>query len=458
MNWEIIEKISKIVGSENIITSKEELACFAFDATNEKGVPGAVCYVSSSEEVSEILKLANIYRFPVIPKGAGSNVVGGTLSDSNTLLLSLEKMNKIIEIDTENLFAVVEPGVVNADFQKEVEKLGLFYPPDPASLNFSTLGGNVAEGAGGPRAVKYGTTKDYVMGLRVVLPTGEIIDTGVKTVKSVAGYDLTRLFVGSEGTLGVITSLTLRLIPKPEAVKTMIAFFKDVDDAARTVSMVIREKIIPVTLELLDDFSVKVIQSELSGLIPENTGSLLLIEVDGPPILIEKQAEQVEGVALKNGAISVVIAKDEKEAAKLWQIRRGLMAAVRKIKPARLSEDVAVPRSKLPQLISGVKKLASEFNLMVCNFGHAGDGNLHVNFILDPSDFDVKKRVESAIPLLFDMVLSMGGTISGEHGIGTLKAPYLRSETGETCYSIMKNIKKLFDPNNILNPGKVFTS
>jgi len=456
MDSGIVEKISKIVGAENIITSREELACFSFDATNEKAIPSAVCYPSSSNEISEILKLANIYRFPVVPKGAGSNVVGGTLAGANSLILSLEKMNRILQIDADNLFAVVESGVVNADFQKEVEKLGLFYPPDPASLNFSTLGGNVAEGAGGPRAVKYGTTKDYVMGLEVVLPTGEVINCGVKTVKSVAGYDLTRLFVGSEGTLGIITKITLRLIPKPYAIKTMVAFFNDVSDAAITVSEIIKQKIIPVTLELLDDFAVSVIKKELFDLIPDAASALLLIEVDGPKELIEKEAEDIRNVAFKKKAISVEIAKDEKEAAKLWKVRRGLMAAVRKIKPARISEDVAVPRSRLAELIKEVKKIADEFELIVCNFGHAGDGNLHVNFILDPKDLETRKRIEAAIPVLFKTVLSMDGTISGEHGIGTLKAPFLKDEAGDIPYSLMWKIKQLFDPNNILNPGKVF--
>jgi glycolate oxidase len=365
-------------------------------------------------------------------------------------------MNRIIKIDTENLIAVVEPGVVTFQLQQEVEKLGLFYPPDPASLRFSTLGGNVAECAGGPRAVKYGVTREYVLGLEVVLPNGDIISTGGETMKGVVGYDLTRLICGSEGTLGIITSITLKLLPLPEAKKTMLAVFSTIDDAARAVSAIIGGKIIPSTLEFMDKTAIQCVAGHSGSNLPETAGAVLIIEVDGEQELIEKQVLRIRELIQPLGLLEFRAAKDNAEAEELWETRRRVSPSLRRVNPHKINEDIVVPRSRVPDIIRRIDAIHEKYSVPIVNFGHAGDGNIHVNIMIDKDVPGEAERAEMAVRELVAATLELGGSMSGEHGVGLSKAPYITMELTPQQIAIMKGVKQAFDPNNILNPGKIF--
>ena len=452
----IIKKLRYIVGSENILTSKEERICYAYDATNQQFLPDAILFPRSANEISEIMRLANSEGFPVIPRGAGSGTSGGSLPVEGGVVLSLEQMNRIIEIDTENLTAVVEPGVVNVDLQIEAEKHGLFFPPDPSSLKFCTIGGNIAECAGGPSAVKYGVTRDYILSLEVVLPTGEIIETGVRTLKGVVGYDLTRLMVGSEGTLGVVTKATVKLLPRPAAVKTMLAVFKDLSDAGRAVISIMNSRILPSALELMDMVSIRCVEESLNLGIPEEAEAILLIELDGEEGLIERQSEEVREVCGSHDALNFRVAAGKMEVRELWRVRRAIPPALIKIKPDKINEDVVVPRSRIPDLITGVQGIAKEKKLTIASFGHAGDGNIHVNIMVDKSNPDEARRGKEAVEEVFKLTIDLGGTISGEHGVGTAKAPYIGMELKPPVIDLMRRIKETLDPKGVLNPGKIF--
>ncbi len=452
----IIQGIKNIVGKENVVEDKETRICYSYDATNLRYLPDLIVYPFNREQISAILKLANEARFPVIPRGAGTGFTGGTLPVEGGVVLVLTKMNRVLQIDPENLVAVVEPGVVTYHLQQEVEKIGLFYPPDPASLKSSTIGGNVAECAGGPRAVKYGVTKDYVLGLEVVLPTGEIITTGVQTVKSVVGYDLTKLLVGSEGTLGIITKIILRLLPLPKAKRTMLAMFPDIEAAATTVSQIISSRIIPTTLEFMDNATIRCVEDYLHMGLPVEAGALLIIEVDGAPEVLNGEVEEIQKICQANRAIETKVAKDDKEAEELWKARRAVSSAVVKLNPTKINEDVTVPRSKVANLLRQMEAISKKHNLIIVNFGHAGDGNIHVNVLIDRRKPGEEERAHVAVKEIFEAALGLGGTLSGEHGIGITKAPYLAMELGDMGVKVMKRIKQSFDPNNILNPGKIF--
>ena len=456
LSQNIAKELNNIAGKENITTSREDLICYSYDATNQKFLPDAVVFPKSAEEISLILKLANREAFPVIPRGAGSGFSGGSLPVEGGVVVSLERMNKILKIDTDNLVAIVEPGVVTGDFQEEAENMGLFYPPDPSSLKFCTIGGNIAECAGGPRAVKYGVTKDYVLGLEVVLPTGEIINTGVQTAKGVVGYDLTKLIVGSEGTLGIVTKAVLKLLPLPEATKTMFAVFSDMRDAANTVSKIISSKIIPSTLEFMDKESIGCVAGYLPPDLSGNIEAALLIEVDGDKDLIEKEALLIRGICMENSATDVRIAGNRQEAKALWQARRAISPSMAKLKPNKINEDIVVPRSKIPDAIMGTRDIARKYNIIIANFGHAGDGNIHVNVMIDKSNSNEFERGKKAVEDIFRLVLSLGGTISGEHGIGTAKMPYIGMELSPAAIDVMRRIKQVLDPKGVLNPGKIF--
>lgn len=453
----IKNELRRIVGEANASFSKEDLLCYSYDATNKVSMPDGVVFASTSEEISAVMKTANAAGFAVIPRGAGTGASGGSVPVEGGLVLSLERMKNIMEIDAQNLLAVVEPGVVTWEFQQEVEARGLFYPPDPTSLKFSTLGGNIAECAGGPRAVKYGVTRDYVMGLEVVLPTGEIINTGVRTVKGVVGYDLTRLIVGSEGTLGIVTKATLKLLPLPETTKTMLAVFHDVKDAARAVSEIIKARIIPSTLELMDGVSIKCVEEFARVGLPTDAGGLLLIEVDGAVETTEKEAGIIEGICKKSRAISVQAASEKNEVKNLWKARRAASAALFRARPHKINEDVVVPRSAVVELIAGVEEIAERKNLLIACFGHAGDGNIHVNVMYDRSDPRQAKAAPEAVEDVFRLVLGLRGTISGEHGIGVAKLKYLGMELGPAVIDLMMRLKNAFDPRGVLNPGKIFS-
>lgn len=455
MDNKIIDEIVKIVGNENILTSLEERKCYSYDARTDGAVPDLVVFPSSANEVSQILILANKFHFSVIPRGQGSGLTGGSVPVKGGVVLVFTRMNKILEIDTNNLVAVVEPGVITFVFQEEVAKYGLFYPPDPASYKYSSIGGNVAECAGGPNSMKYGVTRDYVLGLEVVKPTGEIIATGVKTMKGVVGYDLTRLFVGSEGTLGIITKINLKLIPTPEAKATILALFEKVEDTTEAVSGIVAAKIVPSTIEFMDRASIRCSEQTSPMGIAENIEGLLLIEIDGNKDTIEPLAEKIRSVLVKHNAVEVKLTQDPEEADKLWQARRVVSQATYNLNPVKIAEDVVVPRSNIPKLIRFLEEMGMKYNLPILSFGHAGDGNFHVSLMIKETKED-RAKAHDAVKDIFAETIRLGGTLSGEHGIGTSKAPYLSMELSPEVIATMKSIKKLFDPNNVLNPGKIF--
>ena len=385
-------------------------------------------------------------------------MTGGSLAVKGGVVLVMARLNRILQIDKDNLVAHVEPGVVTGRFHKAVEKEGLFYPPDPSSSEFSTLGGNLAECAGGPRAVKYGVTRDYVLGLEAVLPTGATIRTGVQTAKGVVGYDLTRLLVGSEGTLGIITRMTLRLLPLPEVVRAMTAVFDKIDTAVQTVSEIIRSGIIPRAIEFMDNASIRCVENHLKIGLPVEAEALLLIEEDGKSDAVDLAIDKIKALCLSEGAKRVEIAKTKAEVQKLWRARKAISPALFQYGPDKINEDIVVPRSKMPDMVRKINALRAETGLTMVSFGHAGDGNIHFNIMLDKKDKAQLKKAQGAVEVLFDYTLHLGGTISGEHGVGITKAPYLAKEIGNVEMNLMKKIKTLFDPNEILNPGKIFPS
>lgn len=451
-----LKALADIVGAAHLTTRPEDLAENATDATRLVFMPDAVARPGSPEEVSRILSLADRERFPVIPRGAGTGQSGGALPVRGGLVLAMDRFDRILAIDPDNMTARVEPGVITGQLREAVEARGLFYPPDPASINISTIGGNVAECAGGLRAVKYGVTRDYVLGLEIVLPTGEILRTGVETVKGVVGYDLTRLIVGSEGTLAVVTKITLRLIPMPAARRTMLAFFRDPAEAVKTVNGLVRSRVVPTALEFMDRVCIDCVRDRMGLVVPDAAGALLLMEVDGDEGLVLRDAERVRIVAHECGAVLFLSARDEEEAERLWEARRDVSPALQSLRPGKVSEDVVVPRSRLADLVAFLETLSSRHGQPIAAFGHAGDGNIHVHILLDPEDPEEKANTERIVLALFKEVIRMGGTLSGEHGVGITKAPYLGLELAEPVISLMRRLKQAFDPNNILNPGKIF--
>jgi glycolate oxidase len=452
----IIPKIEAIVGREHVTTAEEDLLCYAYDATNQHCRPDAVAFPANANQVSDILRLANEYRFFVVPRGAGTGMSGGALAVQGGLVLVMTRFSRILTIDTDNLVAEAEPGVVTGHFQEVVEEKGLFYPPDPSSAPFSTLGGNVAECAGGPRALKYGVTRDYVLGLEVVLPTGEIIRTGVRTAKGVVGYDLTRLMVGSEGTLGIITKILLRLLPLPETVRTVSAVFSRIHDAASTVSEIVRSGIVPRTVEYMDQSAIRCVEDYLSIGLPIDAGAMLLIDIDGSPSALEATLEHLVPICEKGGAHEIKVAGSDEEAKELWKARQAISPALFRLGPDKINQDIVVPRSRIPDMVEWIDDLRRRSGLTIVTFGHAGDGNIHFNIILDKRDKETLAKAESAVQDLFQKTVALGGTISGEHGVGVSKAPYIGMEIGAAELALMKRLKATFDPNGVLNPGKIF--
>lgn len=456
MDEQVVKELAGIVGAENVTISRAERITYSYDATQQRHLPDVVVYAGSTEEVSRIMRLANRRKVPVVPRGAGSGFSGGALPIRGGIVLVLTRMDRIIEIDTENLTAEVEPGVITGELQRQVERLGLFYPPDPASKEFSTLGGNVAECAGGPRCVKYGVTKDYVLGLTVVTPEGDIIRTGGKTLKNVVGYDLTKLFVGSEGTLGIVTRITLKLLPKPAAKKTMLVQFETIEGAAQAVAAIIGAKIIPTTLEFLDGATISCIRGTSSLPLEDACRALLIVEVDGEPATLDPQVEKVMTVIKPLGMLAVKIAETPEESEEIWQVRRIVSPSLRKINPDKFNEDIVVPRSKVPAMIRALENISAKHQVPIINFGHAGDGNIHVNIMVDLREPGMAEKVELVLDEVFQATVSLGGSISGEHGIGTAKQRFLSLELDEATIACMRRIKAALDPNDILNPGKIF--
>lgn len=456
LKQEYLAELIAIVGNDNITVERQELLCYAYDATQMEFLPDAVVHPATAEQISAILELANRAPFPVFPRGAGSGFTGGSLPRGGGVVLVTTRMNRILRVDTENLIAEVEPGVVTEQFQQAVEKLGLFYPPDPASLKFSTLGGNVAENAGGPRAVKYGCTRDFVMGLEVVLPTGAIIRTGGETYKGVVGYDMTALICGSEGTLGIISKIIFRLLPYPEAKKTMLTIFDSIDGAAKAVSATIEAKIIPTTLEFMDYATLQCVERRFSLGIPAEGRAVLLVEVDGDRDLVEKQARQIHDIIKPLGLVQFRAAKDNAESEQLWRVRRLVSPSLRDVNPDKFNQDIVVPRSRVPDVIRRIEQIGQRYGVPIVNFGHAGDGNIHVNIMVDRKAPGMEEKAHGAIREVFQAALDLGGTMSGEHGVGLSKLPYIEMELTPDQIVAMKAIKLALDPNNILNPGKMF--
>lgn len=449
------EKMICVAGAGNFCDALEDRICYAYDATRRRSLPDAVVFPETVECISGLLKIANQFGIPVVPRGAGSGFTGGSIPVEGGVVLVMNHFNRILEIDTDNLQATVESGVVTSDLHQAVESAGLFYPPDPASMKHCTIGGNIAENAGGMRAVKYGVTKDYVMGLEVVLPTGEIIRTGSRCVKDVVGYNLTQLFVGSEGTLGIVTKAILKLLPLPDTQKTLTAAFPTMDAAAKTVSAIIRNRILPTTIEFLDRHSIGAVEQHLRLGLPPEAGALLLIEVDGEKSQVEGNIVKVEEVCSAHGAFEIKIAADKAERDRLWRARRAITVSLLRLRPKKVNEDIVVPRSKIPDIIERIDRIGKKYGLITVSFGHAGDGNIHVNVLFN-DDSEEEARAELAVDDVFRETISLGGLISGEHGIGITKRKYMNWCLEEPVLDLMRNIKKTLDPNNILNPGKIF--
>lgn len=445
----VIKSLQKIVGKDRVSLKKEDLLCYAYDATQVTSLPDAVIFPHCSDEISKVMHLANEYLFPVIPRGAGSGMSGGAVPIKGGIVLAMSHLNHILEINENDMWAWVEPGVVTQDLKRAVENVGLFYPPDPASQSFSTIGGNVAECAGGPRAVKYGVTKDYVLALEAVLPTGETIQTGKKTIKGVTGYDLTSLLVGSEGTLAIFTKILLKLLPLPEAHGTVLLAIKDLDALPRVMYQLLRAPYLPTAIEFIDELCGECIEEEFHlGLLKDASG-WLLIEVDGSKDSVERMLELIKEMANKTKDIDALKIGNEN----IWEVRRAISPALFRLGEKKISHDVVVPRSRLLEMIKKIKSLREAYNIPLLCFGHIGDGNLHVNMLFRE---DQRSQIKAITAEVIKTALSLGGTITGEHGIGLTKAPFLPWEIGPEAIGLMRRLKRAFDPNDVLNPGKIW--
>jgi glycolate oxidase len=453
-----LASLTAIVGVANTRTDADALLAYGTDALKRGRPADLVLLPADTAQVAAIVRICAEHRLNIVPRGAGTGYTGGAVPTRGGVVISLERMNRILEIDKGNLVAVVEPCVITGDLQDAVEQVGLFYPPDPASLRICTIGGNVAECAGGPQAFKYGTTKRYVLGLEAVLPTGEIVRTGGKSVKNVVGYDLTGLLVGSEGTLAITTKIILRLIPKPPAHATIRATFPSVSAAAAAVNNIVGLRVVPAALELIDGDSLEAVARNLNdrSLAPEGTAALLLVEVDGMGEAIAEEARLVEQACVEAGATEVLRARDEAQRVNLWRVRRELSLSLKMVASLKFNNDVVVPKGRIPDLFALVGRIKSDYRLRIPCFGHAGDGNIHVNIMVDANDADEIGRAQIAQGVLFAGVVALEGSISGEHGIGFSKAPYLALELSEEEIALMKRVKRAFDPDGILNPGKIF--
>lgn len=454
---EVLQELIQVLGTENVLTEQEDLMTYAYDATAAMNhfKPDAVVSPVSTEQVSEVVKIAARNNIPIYPRGSGTNLSGGTIPTKGGIVLTTLNLNKIIEIDQDNLTATVQPGVIIQALNNEVVKFGLLYPPDPGTVATATMGGSLSECSGGLRGLKYGVTKHYIMGLQIVLPNGEVIRWGGKTVKNVTGYDLVALFTGAEGTLGIVTEIIVKLIPAPEARKSILGVFDDVDKAGRAIASIIRNKIIPATLEIMDNVTIQTVENFVHAGLPMDAEAVLLVEVDGYKEVVEREAVLVEQILKEEQAIEVKIAKNDQERDLIWLARRRALPALAQKRPTTVLEDATVPRSKIPDMIKAIRKIAEKYNLQIATFGHAGDGNLHPTILTDERDQDEMKRVHLAVDEIFKTAISLGGTLSGEHGIGIAKMGYLDWEFGEAGVAALRRIKEALDPNYLLNPGKI---
>jgi glycolate oxidase len=453
---EWIQNLRDAVGAEKVLDSPVDLIAYSFDGTFEQAVPDVAVLPQTTEDVAAVVGVACRYGVPVVPRGMGSGLAGGSLPVRGGIVLSLARMNHVLEIDRENMTVAVEAGVVTADLEREVAQVGLFYPPDPSSNRQSTIGGNVACNAGGPRCLKYGVTGDYVLGLTVVLANGEVLRTGGKPIKNVVGYDLTSLFVGSEGTLGVVTEALLRLVAAPKFVRTVRAEFVSLDDAARAVDAVLAAGIVPATLELMDETAIACIEEAMGLGLPLDVEAMLIVEADGSDReAVAREIEAAARICRESGARQVRVAQDEEEREQLWRARRSVSPSLVRKAPNKLGEDITLPRSAIPEAVRRIKAIGARYELPIVVFGHAGDGNLHPNILFDRRDPAQRERVEQMVGEIFQTALDLGGTLSGEHGVGTFKLPFMRRALGSVSLDAQRAIKQALDPQNILNPGKV---
>ena len=458
MDKAIIEKFIELLGGDRVLTDEDDLFCYSYDATADIAteLPDAVLIPQKTEQIPEIVKIAAEHKIPIYTRGAGTNLSGGAVPLRKGITLSMLDLNRIIEIDRENLTATVEAGVVIQTLVDEADQYGLLYPPDPGTVQTATMGGSVAECSGGLRGLKYGITKDYVMGVKVVLADGSVVSYGGKTVKNVSGFDMKSIFVGSEGMLGIITEILVKLIPKPEARQSMMVSYSDLDKAARTIKEIIAGKIIPATLEIIDNTTIRAIEEYKKIGLPIDAQAILLIEVDGDKSAVATEAKKVADICYACGADSIFEAKDDAKRDEIWAARRAALSALVRMRPTTILEDATVPRSRIPDMIRAVREIAEKYNLLIGTFGHAGDGNLHPCILTDESDAAEMERAREAVGEIFDNALALGGTLSGEHGIGISKAPFMTRQFSDAELGMMKKIKNAFDPDNILNPGKVF--
>ena len=451
----ILAELRRVIGDENVLIAPEDLIPYSFDGTAAmQQMPGCVVFARTTEQVASILRLANDTKTPIVTRGSGTGLSGGSLPSPDCIVLCTVKMDKILELDRANLTMLVQPGVTTLQVADAASNAGLFYPPDPGSMKISTIGGNVAENSGGLRGLKYGVTRNYVMGMEVVLPSGEVLWTGNKCVKDVAGYSLKDLFIGSEGTLGIVTRVLLRLIPKPQAKKTMVASFAQMDRAAEAVSAIIAAQIIPCTLEFLDRMTIHCVEAYAKIGLPLDCEALLLMETDGHPAAVAEEAAQMEKICRDKGCLELRVAKDDAEAAKLASARRAAFSALARVSPTTILEDATVPRSELAKMIRFVEAVAKKYNLRIGTFGHMGDGNLHPTFLTDERNKEEMRRVEEAFKEIFDEAIRLGGTITGEHGVGLAKKSFLPKFAGDAQMRVMRELRRALDPNGILNPGK----
>jgi glycolate oxidase len=453
---EIIAELEAAIGKEKVLSSPIDLIAYSFDGTFEQHLPDVVVLPETNEDVSTVVRVASRYDVPIVPRGMSSGLAGGSIAVRGGIVMSLTRMNCILEIDEENMIATVQAGVVTADLQAEVEKLGLFYPPDPSSNKQSTIGGNVACNAGGPRCLKYGVTENYVLGLTVVLADGRIMKTGGKAIKYVTGFNVDQLFVGSEGALGIITEVILRLIAKPPYARTALVHFPTLDDAGRSVQAVLTRGLVPAAMELLDETAIACIEEAMQLGLPLDVEALLVVESDGADEdSVQREIDAIADICLQTGASRVDVARSEEERADLWRARRSISPSLARRAPNKLGEDITVPRSAIPEAIRRIKDISARYGLPIVVFGHAGDGNLHPNILFNRRDPEQREKVEQMVGEIFRVALDLGGTLSGEHGIGTFKLPYMREALGPASINIQWRIKQALDPQNILNPGKV---
>jgi len=449
--------LTAILDSERVLTEREHLLTYGFDGTAAlRGEAGVVVFPQTTEEVAEIVRYAAREKVPVISRGSGTGLSGGSVPTADAVVLCLVRMERILEVDERNLTLLAEAGAITQKVAEAAEAVGLLYPPDPGSMKISTIGGNVAENSGGLRGLKYGVTRDYVMGLEVVLASGEIVWLGNKCVKDVAGYSMKDVFIGSEGTLGIITKVLLKLVPKPAAKKTLLATFAQMDAAAETVSAIIAAKIIPCTLEFLDRITIRCVEDFAKIGLPLDAEAILLMETDGHAAVVEEQARQMEEIARRCGAVRVQVAANAGEAAKLATARRSAFSALARVAPTTILEDATVPRSELAKMIRFIQEVGARHQLRIGTFGHMGDGNLHPTFLTDERNADEMARVEKAMHEIFDFALALGGTITGEHGVGLAKKSFLPAAIGDASLGLLRQLKRTLDPHGILNPGKIF--